>query len=332
MVEIKKETLDRIFNAERVYFHSNCPDGIMARNILKYLFDEVASAAAQNSQYGGFYYPASPSNELPLIKNAIFIDMAPIASQFEDFLKAGAVILDHHESNRYLFDQYKEQYPEQLVFGENADHESGAMLAYKVLATYFDDSRFYTYIIEAKKAADYISISDCWHKQDPRFESGRALAHFITLQGNDYNNLADPEIMDMAELIYTNKKKEDTKIAKKAEKVFITTKDGQKIKVCFLNRENVSDVSEILRNDYGVNLVVGWQKDTYINKKDESKINKIIKFSLRSDDSVNCRKIAELLGGGGHDRAAGFSIPDSSIVLSPIMELFSEKLGDFSAE
>lgn len=48
-----------------------------------------------------------------------------------------------------------------------------------------------------------------------------------------------------------------------------------------------------------------------------------VKFSLRSRTKFNVRLIAEMFGGGGHDKAAGFTVDKTEFHTSGVMSIES---------
>jgi phosphoesterase RecJ-like protein len=72
-------------------------------------------------------------------------------------------------------------------------------------------------------------------------------------------------------------------------------------KSCKINEETTDSLVYLLRNIEGVEVCA------YMRRKSGE-----LKVSLRSNDYVNVTNVAKNFGGGGHKRAAGFSIPDAT--------------------
>ena len=108
---ISDELINKLKTCKRVYFHSNCPDGIISRNFLQYL-----RSRGMNDFTGVEYHAHNPGKSAEVVEGAVFVDLSPIPEQYEEFLEAGAVILDHHNTVLPLFEKFKDKYPDQLVF------------------------------------------------------------------------------------------------------------------------------------------------------------------------------------------------------------------------
>lgn len=303
-----KKLFNRIAEVNRVYFHAGCADGIMARNIFRLVLEDLSfnrPDLQEKLNDSSFWFPASPSSKLTIHPTSIFFDMAPKADQFEDFLKAGALVFDHHSSNKHLFDKYKDQYPDQLFFSEDG---SGTWLAYEVAEIYsmysgikkIGSNNLYS-LFDLCKVASYISASDTWNQSDPiKFDTGRALAILIGMIGNDYWDIPDSYFINTAKEMY---KASEKRMIRHAEKVEIVDHCG--VKIGFMNtNEDTSNMAEYLRNSIGLNLLVG-----YMHTIDKDTKELLTTFSMRSDDNFSCKDISLRNGGGGHDKASGMIIP-----------------------
>lgn len=317
MKEITLTLLRKLASARRVYYHGGCPDGIIAREFLKqYLGNENVHLE---------YIPISPSQKLEVTEHSAFIDVTPLPEQFEDFLRAGAIIMDHHNSMKPLFEQFEATYPNQLLFGETAEGESGAWLAYSVVMETYSHVPSYP---PSKETADHwalvarmIAVGDCWIKEDPMFEKARYLGQHVALIGNDYESgIPTPEFIQHAIQFGELKSKEVKRLAD-----HVMFRDICGIRVGFTNQtKDISDLSEILRSHYGANLVVGWQQQ---RKKMDNLPMEVTTFSFRSDECIDVGAFAKFLSsrGGGHARAAGAMIPS----LQSGITFISDKLQEY---
>jgi len=316
-----KELFDRIVKVNRVHFHAGCADGIMARNIFSLVLADLSFRHPDllfrlENDGDSLWFPASPSSKLTVKPNCIFFDMAPKADQFEDFLKEGALIFDHHISNKPLFDQYKDQYPGQLFFSED---NSGTWLAYEVaelyssyIGTYSIGNNEIYNILDLRRVANLISAADTWNKTDmEKFNTGRALALLIGQIGNDYYDIPDSHTIDLAKQMY---KASEKRMIRHAEKVEIVDHCG--VRIGFMNsQEDTSNMAEYLRNTQNLNLLVGY---FHTINKDTKEL--VTSFSMRSDDTFHCKDISVRNGGGGHDKASGMIVPRVLDVISFIKD------------
>jgi hypothetical protein len=284
-----------IQNVQRLYFHSYCPDGILGRNFL------LKHIQFKNRRNPKFLYPFAPYDKISVIPDALFVDCCPASDLLKDFLDCGARVLDHHASRYDELMLMKEQYPDQIIFGDNEKSESGAVLAYKVSVNHSD-----IFIPDEKEAAELAGIADCFTKEDPRFDHARAQALLLHQLGNSYYDIPSYHDLYLADMMF----KTDQVRTKACSKNCIL-REMHGFKVAFYNGgAPISDLAEVLRQE-GVNLIVGYEH-MLITSGTES--CEAITVSLRSDETINARTIASYYMGGGHDRAAGFrTYHDSNI-------------------
>ena len=308
---ISSELINKIKACKRVYFHSNCPDGIIARNFMHYILSNGYNDATTVE-----FIAQNPGKPAELVDGAVFVDLSPIPEQYEAFLKAGAVILDHHNTVLPLFEQFKDQYPDQLVFGETDKTESGAWLAYLCLDQWMQTTDFiFKNTGQFKVVAKMIAIGDCWDKSDPVvFENSRSLGKYIALYGNDYIEIPGGDFISRSQE-YGRLTRDTTA---RTSKSFIRRTHGD-LEVLFYNtREGISDLAELARVTFGADLVVAWYQQSVKND------GEVTSFSLRSNDSFDCGKFAKTFdGGGGHVHAAGFQIPGLHSGIDYILQMLN---------
>lgn len=209
------------------------------------------------------------------------------------------VWIDHHTSSLNLVKEYP--YLNDIK-GIRQDGISGAGLTYMYL--YNCEFRHIPYYI--KLVSDY----DCW-----KFEYGSDTTHFkIGIETKPYDALdriwdnlideTDPDYTGYTECLYT---------------LTNLIKTGSVIKN-YIDSDN-----EQYRNSYAYESEIDGHKCLVVNKKSNSWIfgDKINEYPLvmiwvfngtkysysifSTDKNVDCSKIAEKFGGGGHKGAAGFS-------------------------
>jgi hypothetical protein len=100
--------------------HDECADGTASAILLH---DALPGAEIVFCDYG------APARQLAARPGMLFCDFSPPAARADEFVAAGAMVLDHHRSARPVI----ERFGERGVFGdERADPGvSGAMLAYR---------------------------------------------------------------------------------------------------------------------------------------------------------------------------------------------------------
>ena len=280
----------QVYKCKYLFYHSGCPDGIAAREIMLYAFPHLIPQP--------FWFGAKIDGELEdkLKDGAIFIDIHPNMDQIILLMERYFIcIADHHKtSSNSLNELYECGYDSRIMIGNNEMAESGAVLAYKIALHALDFSDPSGYI---KDFATLIGISDTWHTENPRFQESRNLANWIQVFGNTFTGVPDKTMWKMIE---SYKKASEIKNKSLAKGAIIREKNG--LRVAFINGEFISDASEILRGQ-GVNVIVGHKVVTVPGK------GECLNYSVRSDASYNARILCENFGGGGHDQAAGCSIP-----------------------
>ena len=116
-------TLDSFRTVKTIVCHENpdgtpCPDG-MASAIL--LADALPGRKVVFTAYG------SRLRSIPVEEGVLFADICPEETEAPAWVRAGAIVLDHHESRRHVVASFGAR----GVFGENEKLEAGAMLAYQ---------------------------------------------------------------------------------------------------------------------------------------------------------------------------------------------------------
>ena len=270
-----------IANIDTVYYHGSCPDGIIAREVLK----------LSNKPLKFFPYYFDEFANIP--SNALFIDCSPKSYQTELALQNGCLIAEHHTSFDY---DYWHPFHNQILFGENSNAESGAELALWLLGVY-DPSYHNERVIELVR---HIAISDTWKKDDPDFAYARMIAGYVGFFGNDFSQDLETLLTERGNLIREFGKVQDRQQERYAATAIRTAIDDHK--VAFINETNISNASELLRNE-GNDVIVGFKIifDPKINEN-------IIIYSLRSNERFDCSVFCKKNGGGGHKAAAGFSV------------------------
>jgi nanoRNase/pAp phosphatase (c-di-AMP/oligoRNAs hydrolase) len=102
------------------------------------------------------------------------------------------------------------------------------------------------------------------------------------------------------------------------------------MKIAFMNtHDGISDVSEILRIEQNIDLIVGWIIQKILI---DGVPTDVISYSLRSNDKFDCSKFAKYcnIRGGGHPKAAGFIINLSETNRLNGMDYFMQLLATYS--
>lgn len=279
-----------------IVYHSNCPDGIVARNLLRthYAINQVEFTEVPYNYEPNFGH----------LKDAVWVDCSPGTwEEFQEGLIHGCTYLDHHESRKEFFVKANHPY---AIYGENSELQSGAMLVYENFNKHNCDYG------NIAKIARLAAIGDTWASTDPDFELARGMGAFITSVGNAYEWNTDYEreqLLKYAEIFKIKAQEEARKLASGA----IVVNDAYRI--AFINSMHISNASEVLRNERQVDIIVGWEFFT------ENQKYYTCSVSLRSNDKFDCQAFAKFNGGGGHKKAAGFRFRMTNLEINPVHEL-----------
>lgn len=210
--------------------------------------------------------------------------------------KCDIVWIDHHTSSINLVKSNPEL---ENINGIRLEGISGAALTYM----YLYDKKFDELPYYVKLVSDY----DCW-KYD--FEPDTTMFKL----GMDANN---HDALEEIWKIFDYESKSESKCSTESY-LYSIIKDGKTIKK-YIDHDNT-----LYRDSYGYESIIGGYKCFVVNKKTDSWIfgelyekyplvvvwvfnGEKYQYSLYSSkEDVDCSKIAESYGGGGHKGAAGF--------------------------
>ena len=310
--------LDDLKNVERVIVHGKCPDG-MASAI--FLWDALG-VEPEFLCHGTKEY-----TELEATSRMLFCDISPPSDRYQEFVNAGAIVLDHHKKSESIVKSFGDR-------GVFADEKLDPGVSGGTLAFYHvwlplaneglvSNSRFVSKsrVVKFKLMADLIGIADTWQKDSPFWDRSRYLTEALTFYSWEYwknalmMNFDLSREMEMGRLIFEDRLE---LAAEQAEKIHLFEYGGFKVGIFNDLWHLTSDVAEVLRKQ-GINLVVGF--NYYTNRGED-----FLRLSLRSDGSLDVADLAEHIdvGGGGHTKAAGCSIPVGQIGNDPFLTIEEE--------
>jgi hypothetical protein len=285
---------------KRIIVHGKCADG-MASAIILY---DALKIEPEFIIHGSQEY-----DDLEATEGMLFCDISPPEHRYEDFVKVGAVVLDHHRGSQAIVE----------AFGENgvfADEDkdpgiSGAFLAFREvwqqmfqLPQFGADHTEYNIMVTLALLA---GIYDTWQHNHPDWGLAGAQVCALTFYSWDYwKKKLDNKVYDFSnelrvgQMIYNDRA---SKVVKLAESVINFECSGYNVAVFNDPDHFTSEVAEALRVK-GINVIAGFRyskKNVYDNKP-------LILFSIRTDGSIDASDLAKTIpGGGGHTKAAGFA-------------------------
>jgi oligoribonuclease NrnB/cAMP/cGMP phosphodiesterase (DHH superfamily) len=309
----------------RIVTHGNCPDGMGSAVILRCVFPGIEPE---------FYHHKQPEylNLVPE-EGMLFCDITPPEHRAEDFVSVNPIVLDHHKGVEHIVGLYGER----GVFADESKEPgvSGTTLAFReILEPYI--RKVFTKLQNPQKAlqkagefARLAGVRDTWQKQDPDWESACHQAAMLTFYPwehwadraasemfNPYYSQAFSDEMDVGQNIYAKRMKDATKCIKNS---IVFKSCGYKVAVFNDPDRLCSDVAEMHRQN-GVDVVAGFY---YV---DDGEGPNII-YSIRCNEKFNVQTMASSLGGGGHSKAAGFSVTTQIQDINPFLrfkELFDK--------
>ncbi len=293
---------DKLANATSIITHDSCADGTVSAILLKDAFRMLGKSGVPITflQYGTDAY-----KNLKAVEGMLFCDFTPPADRAQEFVDAGAIVLDHHKKAEALVKSFGEN----GIFADEVTEPgvSGAVMAYehvwKPLAITTDDNITGLF---ANPFARLAGIRDTWQRQSPLWEDAchqATVLHFIP--NEQWLSMSLREIgLSWLEYAKIGKLLWDKQIASTKRAVEggyrFTSAKGTKV-ITFDNVKATSDAAELLGSE--VDLVVGFAMFVEPGQPKPKLI-----FSTRSHANFDCGAFCKSLGGGGHTRAAGFNI------------------------
>lgn len=254
-----------------VIYHKNCQDGFGAAWAAWRKFGDAASYVPALDRES---YPEGVGN-----KEVYIVDFCFGESVTKELLQKNnkVVVLDHHMSSKELV----ESLPEHVY----SDTDSGAKITWK----YFHPD------IPVPQLIEYISDGDTWAHALPDYKEIEGYIHIHELEFSTFDQLAEELEKSRDSVIEKGKvlnKQFDNLVQEHMEKAMLVEFEGYEVYAV--------NASSFLRSELGHRLAIekGPFSMVYRYERDT------LKISLRGDGSIDCTKLAEKYGGGGHHDAA----------------------------
>lgn len=308
MTTISAFSPDQLARVTRIVTHANCADGracaILAGDVLPQATIEFLQ---HNSQ---------AHRELEADPGILFCDFAPTRDRVDEFVAAGALILDHHQHSRDIVEAFgpcgvfadEEAAPgvagATLVFFHVWRPLAGAALSIPRGAGYGEREAA---IARAEEFATLAGIRDTWQRSSGLWDAAQVqTAALMYYPWSHWARRPSRPWLTHEELAIGQ-----TEMERNAEHVERAAADANYTTILIGDRWHhtatvneiriVSDLAEHLRETRGISLCIGYKQ-----RCDAGEL--LTQVSLRSDGSVDVGAIAKRLGGGGHSRAAGFQL------------------------
>ena len=279
-----------------IVVHDHCPDGMASAILLKDAY------YAQHVDILFMKYGSDELKALPATPGMLFCDFSPPADRAEEFVQAGAIVLDHHKTAKDTVTRF-----EHSVFGDEVADPGvcGAVLAFRHVWL----PRRGNMLVQRLFAEDFATLAgirDTWQRQSPRWQEACNQAYILNffppgelLASKTLTHIAARWKEDYLPIGKILAQREADKIQSAIQKgLRCTSSAGRKV-IIFPGTGSTSDAAEALGAE--VDLVVGFECLA------ENGRTKVI-FSTRSHTDFDCSAFCKSYGGGGHTRAAGFSM------------------------
>lgn len=301
-------SVEKLRNVKEVYFHSNCPDGTAAAMICR-------AALGPDVEYYSIQYGTKFMEEIEPREGQLFVDITPPTSRWEEWKNFSPIVLDHHETAKHVTEGLGG------IYGLNETH-SGAMLAYDYVLSIIETVKT-DELQKWKEFAELAMVRDTWKKDDVRWKDACAQAKALQFHGS--KKLIDAagsgdfpfgEFRALGLSLFEQAENKTKLVAKTAYLKSIQTEKGE-LKTAFFNCTEgiISDVANLLLEE-GSDIATGY---FHIFEGGSLKIQ----VSIRTHGKVSASAIAKYYGGGGHERAAGFSLKLNE---APTPDQLSEKI------
>lgn len=306
---IPREALAQV---RKIIVHANgatspCADGRASAIILRCAFPEaeIVEMAYQSPEH----------NELRAEPGLLFCDFTPPRERLDEFVGAGAIVLDHHDP------ELVKPFGERGMFGAKFLVECGATLALDLVHSMMPETNG----CWLDQLAKYAAIRDTWSKAHPEWETACAWAsglRFYSLEellGNTWETLG--RMIRVGKRLREKEMEEARELARTALHVgnIWNVWERRAVGVWIIPSLKTNDVADLvlpMNEQASVLAGFGFVHEPIGEGRGKTKLKLVVSLRSRNFDAQRC---ATFHGGGGHKEAAGFAIEyeGTSIVQSP---------------
>jgi hypothetical protein len=302
--------------------HDRCPDGLASAIVLLNAYDGKLSPKDVV-----FHHHMSDAYEkLEARPGMLFCDITPPPARAQEFIDAGAIVLDHHEAEKVA------------PYGALGVHSkvagvSGAVLAFQEVWLALQESRQPSAVSRQQEEVGSVikdfavlaGIRDTWQKTDPRWREACAQAAALMFWPREQwlaeatelrRHLGDrlsigPTLLD---------KRAGKLVSMFASHHKFTSRKGLKIVV--VNSTDTSDLAELIRESLHASPPSPDAPDVLIGfeYKTDAGIDRMT-LSCRTLTDVLVQPFCAYYGGGGHPPAAGVTLSVDRQALNPYHEI-----------
>lgn len=290
--------IEKLKAVQTIVSHENCADGTVAALLCR---DALPWAKVVFMQHG-----TEALKNLRAEPGMLFVDFAPPADKVAEFVAAGTLVLDHHKSAKSVV----EAFGDNGVFADEVLEPgvSGAVLAFReVWEPLMGDKVTPVQRDFAYRFAMLTGIRDTWQRQSELWEAACMMAQVMFLVPvsvwfqNTLSELSESWNVRFGWLGPILMSRQNNAVERSVQGgLRQSTQKGTRV-ILFNNLSHTSDAAELLGAEVDVVVGFSYQQDNGAAK---------LIFSTRSHTDFDCAAFCRAMGGGGHTKAAGFSLID----------------------
>lgn len=296
--------LEKLLAVTHIVTHKDCADGMASAMILKNVLP--------GTKLTFLHYSSPDHKDLVAEPGMLFCDFSPAKDRVQEFVDVGSLVLDHHKFAR----ETVEAFGVNGIFADEATEPGvcGAVLAYRHVWLPLQEasspppglgSSKPQPLVDAivKDLATLAGIRDTWQKHDPRWQAACEQAEALRWWPEDHL-VGSPltswpgYIQPLGGILFAKNLKYAKQLSETSYR--FVSKKGTRVLI-FGGVSMSSDTAEQAGDT--ADLVVGFSY-----KCDDGK--PVVIFSTRTrGETFNCGEFCVAHGGGGHTKAAGFTLP-----------------------
>jgi oligoribonuclease NrnB/cAMP/cGMP phosphodiesterase (DHH superfamily) len=290
-------TLERLKQIRKLITHANCMDGLATALIVKDALPEVEVEFVQ--------YNTKEHRELKAEPGLLFCDFTPPRERVQEFVEVGALVCDHHKYARDIV----EAFGYNGIFADETTEPgvSGAMLAFTWVWEWMARDSVAAHATASwRRFARLVGVRDTWQRDSHEWEVATQLHAVLESFPAPYwfglRTQAAERALQLTHSLGPELLAEKDKQVAKAHATGLIRRNvaGRSWALSAVHASLVSDLGDTFRESGGAVLV------NITPSISEGGFRYSV--SLRSNGSVDVGKLALRYGGGGHSRAAGFSV------------------------
>lgn len=300
-----------------IIVHDNCTDGLLCGILLKDIFP--------NAEIRFIQYQTADHQALQPEPGMIFADFSPQESRAQEFIDAGAYILDHHKKAKDLVARFGSR----GAFGDEVLDPGvcGAVLVFREL--WSSGARPWL-VPQVREIVTLAGIRDTWQNKSPRWRDALIQHEVLWFYPKEWwmgQRLSDilnhwESRLLLGSILVEKSEKGVRKAVESAHR--FTSRKGTRV-VVFEGIRKASDAAELIGED--ADLIIGFG---YFEENTPSgRVPKMV-ASTRSHTTFDCMRFCAAYGGGGHTKAAGFNVIVDEHSLNPYKTL-ENLLNDFES-